>query len=571
MAYDRPHLFSFKLASALRDSFLKPHYRWSSFGQDCIAGLTVGIISIPLAMALAIASGVAPEHGLYTAMIAGLVIALLGGARYSISGPTAAFVVILYPVTQQFGLTGLLIATFLAGCILVLMALARLGRLIEYIPEPVTLGFTGGIAIVIAVLQFKDFLGLNIQTLPGPFIEKSLTLIHALPTFHWGNALVGSSTLAVLILWPRLRLKFPAHLPAVLIGVLVTTILTQQGQSIDTIGSRFSYQFSDGTQIAGIPPIFPSFSLPWSGVELNWALFRALLPSAFSIAMLGAIESLLCAVILDRMSNTKHYSNTELFAQGVGNMVVPFFGGITATAALARSVANYRAGAQSPLAGVVHAGVILLAILILAPVLAYLPMASMAALLLMVAWNMGEPHKIIDLIKKAPYSDVLVLILCLLLTVLLDMVTAIGFGIVLAALLFMRHMSEMTHLSDISHQHKYIKLALPQGWSAYRIQGPLFFASVDKIFSELKEHTHKSSGIILDFEAVSILDAAGLLAFTKFLDESLAQGLRIIVADLQFQPLKTLAKAKVQPIPEKLLFTSTLTEATERARFFQTL
>src|SRR5690606_12729508 len=289
-----------------------------------------------------------------------------------------------------------------------------------------------GIAIVIAMLQINDFFGLGISDLPAHFGDKLLALVQALPNLDWGNTLVGVLTLVVLLIWPRLKLPIPGHLPAVLVGVGAAMLLAQSGHAVDTIASRFSYVLPDGTSGQGIPPVLPEFVWPWQqpgpdGRPLVWSLdtIEALLKAAFSIAMLGAIESLLCAVILDGMSRRRHSANSELLGQGLGNLVAPFFGGITATAAIARSAANYRAGAESPVASMIHALVVMAGLLALAPVLGYLPMASMAALLLMVAWNMSEAHKVVALVKKAPPGDVLVLATCLLLTVLFDMVVAI--------------------------------------------------------------------------------------------------------------------------------------------------
>ncbi|HKJ94884.1 MAG TPA: C4-dicarboxylic acid transporter DauA, partial [Gammaproteobacteria bacterium] len=447
----RAHLNTVRLASAIRQSCLRETYGLRKLTQDVLAGMTVGVIAIPLSMALAIASGVAPQHGLYTAMIAGAVIALAGGSRYSVSGPTAAFVVILYPVAQHFGLAGLLVASLIAGVTMIAMAIARLGRLIEYISEPVTLGFTAGIAVVIATLQIKDLLGLPIGELPAAYLGKVTRIAQALPALDWANALVGAGTLAVLVLWPRLRLRVPGHLPAVLVGVGLALVLTKAGHPVETIGSRFTFTLADGTTGRGIPPVLPELAWPWSQpgpdgqpVDWSWQTLRQLLPPAFSIAMLGAIESLLCAVVLDGMTGRRHHANDELLGQGIGNVIVPFFGGITATAAIARSTANYRAGAQSPISSVVHALVVMAGLLVLAPWLSYLPMASMAALLMLVAWNMSEAHKVVRLLRRAPSGDILVLLTCLSLTVLMDMVIAISVGVVLASLLFMRDISRMT-------------------------------------------------------------------------------------------------------------------------------
>ncbi|SEQ86737.1 sulfate permease, SulP family [Amphritea atlantica] len=567
----RLHLHSIKPFSALREC-LKEGYTLATLYQDLMAGITVGIIAIPLSMALAIASGVPPQYGLYTAIIAGILIPLTGGSRYSISGPTAAFVVILYPVAQQFGLSGLLIASLMAGVMMVMMALSRLGRLIEYIPEPVTLGFTSGIAVVIATLQMKDFLGLELQEMPEKYIDKVLALFNALPTLEPAEFIVGATTLAVLIVWPRLRLPIPGHLPAVAIGVALSLLLANAGFDLQTIGSRFNYQLADGTIGQGIPPVLPEFNWPWlqpgpDGQPIDWDFHKltALIPIAFSIAMLGAIESLLCAVVLDGMSGKRHHSNVELLGQGVGNLVTPWFGGITATAAIARSAANYRAGAQSPLAAVIHGLIVLVSLLILAPWLAYIPMASMAAMLLMVAWNMSEAPKVMELLKKAPSGDILVLLTCFSLTVMIDMVVAISFGIVLASLLFMRDIAQMTRVIEISDNRKHVPDTLPDDWGVYKISGPLFFAAADRIFSEMLLLTEHKQRVILYMDAVPILDAGGLSALNHFLEAKFRTGSFVIIADLQFQPLKNIAKAGLKPIDQTLVFTPTLAEAIEVA------
>ncbi|MFM5241526.1 C4-dicarboxylic acid transporter DauA [Aeromonas media] len=565
--HNQASLQGVKLAIALRQSCIDEPYSVARFGRDLIAGITVGIIAIPLAMALAIASGVPPQHGLYTAIIAGIVIAVTGGSRFSISGPTAAFVVILYPVAQQFGVGGLLMATLISGFFLVAMGMARLGRLIEYIPPSVTLGFTGGIAIVIATLQIKDFFGLHVPEMPETYVGKVQALAHALPSWQWGDTLVGVATLAVLQLWPRLRLPVPGHLPAVLVGVGLGVGLHALGVDVATIGSKFSYTLADGTQGMGIPPIAPTLVMPWAlpgpdGAPVVWdlAAIERLLPAAFSMAMLGAIESLLCAVVLDGMTGRKHSSNGELVGQGLGNILAPFFGGITATAAIARSAANVRAGATSPISGIVHALVVLAAILVLAPWLSWLPLSAMAALLLLVAWNMSEAHKVVDLVRRAPRSDVLVLLVCLSLTVIFDMVIAITFGVILASLLFMREIAKMTRLHNLAEHGRYAS-EVPAQTLLYKINGPLFFAAAERVFEELLAQVGEHKALILQMEAVSILDAGGLSAFQQFAKRMAKSGVQLKVAELQFQPLKTLARAKVRPVPGELEFYGSLEEA----------
>ncbi|MBW4934583.1 C4-dicarboxylic acid transporter DauA [Marinobacter sp. F4206] len=564
----RAHLFSLRFAHALREACLDERYNGARLLRDVLAGLTVGIIAIPLAMALAIASGVAPQYGLYTAIVAGFVIALTGGSRFSISGPTAAFVVILYPIAQQYGLGGLLLATLMSGVLLIIMAIMRLGRFIEYIPEPVTLGFTGGIAVVIVTLQVPDFFGLSLVGLPEAYWDKLSALARGLPDLDMMSTLVAGATLAVMLLWPRLKTPVPAHLPAVVVGSLLAFLLNASGASIDTIGSRFSYLLPDGSVGAGIPPFLPELAWPWQRPDasgeplgLSWSMVRELLPSAFAIAMLGAIESLLCAVVLDGMTGRRHSANSELMGQGLGNLITPFFGGITATAAIARSAANYRAGAESPVSAMVHSLVILLALMSLAGVLAYLPMPAMAALLVMVAWNMSEAPKAFHLLKTAPRSDILVFLACFSLTVILDMVIAITTGVLLAAVLFMREMAQMTRVTDITHSKRVVGAQLPEGWQVFKINGPLFFAAADRVFGELASLSRESRGFILYMDGVTVLDAGGLSAMNKLISTCQREGTQVALADLQYQPLRALARAGVKPIDGVSRFYPSLDEA----------
>ena len=563
---------SVKPFSALKD-ILRDGYTSRHLVKDIIAGLTVGIIAIPLSMALAIATGVPPQHGLYTAIVAGIIIALTGGSRFNISGPTAAFVVILYPVTQQFGLSGLLMATLLSGIILVLMALFRLGRLIEYIPLPVTLGFTSGIGIVIATLQIKDFLGLSIEKMPSHYLEKVQVILTALPSINWADTIVGVITLIVLTQWHKLRLPIPGHLPAVIIATLLSLLLTHFGYSVATIGTEFQYTLSDGTTGYGIPSVLPEFSLPWNipdpqGNLINWNFdtIQRLLPAAFSMAVLGAIESLLCAVILDNMTDTKHHSNNELLAQGLGNIASPFFGGITATAAIARSAANVKSGGVSPISSVVHALLVLFALLFFAPALSYLPLSSMAALLLVVAWHMADLPKIIQLIRRSGRNEIAVLLVCLILTVLFDMVIAISVGVLLASLLFIRTIAEMT---------KSINIAVPEDLDdvlIYRISGPLFFAAADNLFADLHDKTvhtdHEIKHIVLQCDAVTVLDAGGIHALTRFVQHMLPHQ-QLYMCNMQFQPLRTIVKSGSLPEIKKITFTADLTEALNKIREFE--
>ncbi|MBQ0745215.1 MAG: C4-dicarboxylic acid transporter DauA [Marinobacter sp.] len=564
----RAHLFSLRIAHAFREACIDQPYNSRRFLRDLMAGVTVGIIAIPLAMALAIASGVAPQYGLYTAFVAGFIIALTGGSRFSVSGPTAAFVVILYPIAQTYGLGGLLLATLMSGVLLIIMALMRLGRFIEYIPESVTLGFTGGIAVVIATLQVKDFFGLSVETMPEHYWDKLAVLAQSFPALDTMSALVAVVTLAVMLIWPRLKTPVPPHLPAVVIGSLLAIWLNANGATVETIGSRFSYLLPGGGTGAGIPPFLPEFAWPWQqadasgeAIGISWNMVRELLPAAFAIAMLGAIESLLCAVVLDGMTGKRHSANSELMGQGIGNIVVPFFGGITATAAIARSAANYRAGAESPVAAMIHAVVVLLALVSLAGVLAYLPMPAMAALLIMVAWNMSEAPKAVHLLKTAPRSDVLVFLTCFSLTVALDMVIAITTGVLLAAVLFMREMAEMTKVTDITTGKRVSEENLPAGWRVFKINGPMFFAAADRIFGELATLSRNVDGFILYMDGVTVLDAGGLSSLNKLIATCQSDGTRIVIADLQSQPQRTLGRGGLGPIEGVLQFTPSLREA----------
>ncbi|MGL4194316.1 MAG: C4-dicarboxylic acid transporter DauA, partial [Edwardsiella piscicida] len=389
---------------------------------------------------------------------------------------------------------------------------------------------------------------------------KVAALAQAMPTINWADTLIGATTLAVLIFWPKLGLRLPGHLPALLAGSAVMGICSLFGHDVATIGSRFSYVLADGSHGQGIPPILPQFVLPWNiptpggeAIHLSWHSLSALMPAAFSMAMLGAIESLLCAVVLDGMTGKKHHSNGELIGQGLGNIAAPFFGGITATAAIARSAANVRAGATSPVSAVIHSLLVILALLVLAPWLSYLPLAAMASLLLIVAWNMSEAHKVVYLLRRAPKDDIIVMLLCMSLTVLFDMVIAITVGIVLASLLFMRRIARMTRISEVSHDDA-------RGVLVLRVSGPLFFAAAERIFNEILAMGDKYQTVVMQWDAVPVLDAGGLNAFLRFVD-TLPQGKRLIVTDMPFQPLKTLARARVVPIEGRMAFFATLPDA----------
>lgn len=557
------------LFSALRQSFAAG-YTLNALRGDISAGLTVGIIAIPLAMALAIAVGVPPQHGLYTVLIGGSLIALMGGSRFNVSGPTAAFVVILFPITQQFGVGGLLLCTAMAGAILICMAVMRAGALLQFIPYPVTLGFTAGIGVVIATLQIKDAFGLENIEPAANYIEQIIALTHALPSIHLGDTLVAAATLGILIIWPRFVPKIPGHLVALIAGSFIGLALNNADIAVATLGERFSYTV-DGISHPGIPPFLPSFIWPWelSGPDgkplvLSFELFRQLLAPAFAIAMLGAIESLLCAVVADGMAGTKHDPNGELLGQGIGNIVAPMFGGITATAAIARSAANVRAGAFSPIAAIIHAGVVLIAMLFLAPMFSHLPMAALAALLLMVAWNMSEPKHVIHTLRIAPRHDILILLTCLSLTVLFDMVLAVGVGLLLAAGLFIKSMSDLTDTESVSSAEHDMP-DLPDSVTVYAIRGPLFFGAAEKALSVLRKFNPDIHVVIIDIRAVPMLDMTALAALSNVLNDYEKNDIGIIFLGASARVRQQMRRARIGLEYSKLSYAGNSAMAKDRA------
>ncbi|WP_375740044.1 C4-dicarboxylic acid transporter DauA [Pseudomonas boanensis] len=563
-------LYQPPLFTALRHT-LREGYSLGALRGDLAAGLTVGIIAIPLAMALAIAVGVPPQHGLYTVLVAAPLIALTGGSRFNISGPTAAFVVILLPITQQFGVGGLLLCTLMAGVILIAMGLAKMGKLIQFIPYPVTLGFTAGIGIVIATLQVKDLLGLNLAHPPQNYVEQLQLLANALPTAHLGDTLVALVCLAILIVWPRFVPRVPGHLVALAAGALLGLLLEGMNIPVATLGERFSYELN-GVSHPGIPPFLPDFAWPWQlpgpddqPLQLSFELFRQLLAPAFAVAMLGAIESLLCAVVADGMAGTRHDPNAELLGQGIGNLVAPLFGGITATAAIARSAANVRAGAFSPIAAIIHAGVVLLAMLLLAPLFSYLPMAALAALLLMVAWNMSEARHVAHTLHIAPRNDVFVLLACLVLTVLFDMVLAVGIGLLLAAGLFIKRMSDLTDTAPIpKHFHEALR-ELPEQVLAYAIRGPLFFGAAEKALSVLRRFNPEVKVVIVEMSAVPLLDMTALAALENLLHDYHRQGVGLVLVGTSPRVRLKLRRAGVHREAGRLAYVQTLEQAQVKA------
>jgi len=558
------------LPGAAVRAVLAEGYSAADLRRDALAGLVVGIVALPLSMALAIAVGVPPQHGLYTAIVAGIVVPLLGGSRFQVTGPTAAFIVILSPILVRHGLAGLLVAGGMAGVLLLAMGLFRLGRLIQFIPHPITTGFTTGIATVIGVLQLKDLLGLRPARVPDHFLERVWSYVQARHTAHLSEMSIGALTLAVLALLPRITKRVPAPLVALPLAAVAAWLAHRfvVGFDVATIGSNFTTVI-DGQVVHGIPRLPPQPILPWhvdAGLPLRLSTFRALFPAAVAIALLGAIESLLSAVVADAMAGTKHDPDSELLALGVGNLLCPFFGGIACTGAIARTATGIRYGSRSPFATVIHALVVLAAVLSLAPLISYLPMASLAALLVIVAWNMSEAKHFLHTVRVAPKSDVAVLLTCYALTVIFDMVVAVTAGMILAAFLFMRRMAEVASVQLVGEDHPHINLDLPREVLLYEVNGPLFFGAAERAMDALKGIPRRPRVLILYLGAVPAMDVTGLVALESALARLKQQGVFCIIAGLRPQPESVLRKANVQEQPGRLRIVATLDEAAADAR-----
>lgn len=513
---------------------------------NIVSGVIVGIVALPLAMAFAIASGAKPEQGLYTAIIAGFLVSALGGSRLQIAGPTGAFIVILSGITAKYGIAGLQIATLMAGVILLLLGLARMGTIIRFIPDPVILGFTAGIGIIIWVGQWRDFFGL--PAVAGEhFHEKLWHLFHALPHFDDTTTALAALSLALVIYAP----KVPGmkRVPGPLVALVVATTLQAvfHFASVRTIGSAFG----------GIPSGLPTLQLP--AISIQGVI--ELIGPAFTIAMLGAIESLLSAVIADGMTQKKHDPDAELVALGIGNIVAPFFGGIAATGALARTATNVRAGGRTPVSAMVHSVVVLVAILVLAPTIAYVPMSALAGLLLLVAWNMSEIHHALRMLRVAPKSDITVLVGCYLLTVVFDMVIAVSVGVVLAALLFMRRMAELTKVRFIDEDYPETERHLPEGVVIYEIAGPLFFGAAQNAMGQLDTVDGKVRVVVLALGRVPTIDATGIVALDGAIDRLRKQKKLVVIAGPLPEPRRIFDRAKIGSEHEHVYFTDTLDEA----------
>jgi SulP family sulfate permease len=520
-----------KLVTALRG------YDRQAFLGDLTAGIIVGIVALPLAIAFAIASGVTPDRGLWTAIIAGFLISALGGSRVQIGGPTGAFVVVVYAIVQQHGIDGLLTATLMAGVILIGLGLARLGTVIKFIPYPVTVGFTSGIAVIIFSGQVKDLLGLSMGDVPAHFVEKwTAYLTHATAFNPWAVG-VSAACLLIITFWPRLSHRIPGPFVALIAATAAVAIFDIP---IETIGSRF------GEIRASLPaPVIPSVSL---------ATIRELVGPAFTIAALAAIESLLSAVVADGMVGGRHRSNMELVAQGVANIASPLFGGIPATGAIARTATNVRNGGRTPVAGMIHAVTLLVITLFFGRYAALIPMAVLAAILVVVAFHMSEWRTFRDTLQ-APAADVLVLVTTFLLTVLVDLTVAIQVGMVLAAFLFMKRMAEVTNVANVTGElgdpaqpssdvtGAIFRLAVPEGVQVYEINGPFFFGAAGA-FSHTVEHVAVLPKVlVVRLRHVPAIDATGLAALKRLVARSRKHRTRVVLSELQPQPRLALARS----------------------------
>lgn len=511
-------------------------YQRAQWLPNIVAGVIVGVVALPLAMAFAIASGARPEQGLYTAIIGGGLVSLLGGSRLQIAGPTGAFIAILSGITAKYGIGGLQIATLMAGVMLTLMGIARMGGVIKFIPAPVIVGFTAGIGVIIFVGQWRDFLGL--PKVDGEhFHEKLWHLIQVLPQVHLPTLALALTSLALVLLAPKI--KALARIPGPLIAMLAATLAQHYLQLPDvaTIGSAFG----------GIPQGLPSFALP----DLSVSEMLTLIGPAFTIAMLGAIESLLSAVVADGMAGTRHDSNQELIGQGIANIVAPIFGGFAATGAIARTATNIRNGATSPLAGVVHAATLMAVLLFLAPLAASIPLAALAAILFVVAWNMSELKHVAFILRRAPTADRMILIITFALTVFVDLVVAVNVGVILAVLHFLRRMSEVVDTQPMDAEALQEELedhgfaGLPPGVLVYEIDGPMFFGAVEN-FERALLQTHTDPEVLLiRLRRVPFMDITGIQTLEEAVDELKGRNVRVVLCEANERVLAKLAKAGV--------------------------
>lgn len=518
-------IFKPKLISCLKN------YSGAQFGKDLTAGIIVAIIALPLSIALALASGVTPEQGLYTAIVAGFVISMLGGSRVQIAGPTAAFATIVAGIVAENGFSGLVLATLIAGILLIVMGVLKLGSLIKFIPYTITTGFTTGIAVTLIIGQLKDFLGLTFVNSPIETIEKVEEVIHQLHTFNYEAFIIGLVSLAVLIIFPKFIKKIPPSIFAIVISALLVKVFDM---NVNTIGSL--YTISSSIPVPSIP-------------EFSFDTVKAVIPDAFTIAVLAAVESLLSCVVADGMTGSRHNSNTELIAQGAGNIASALFGGIPATGAIARTAANIKNGGRTPIAGMVHALVLLLILVVLMPYAALIPMPTIAAILFVVAYNMSEWREFVGIIKKSPKSDTLVLLVTFILTVVFDLVVAIIVGVILATVMFMKRMSDVTDAYgwkeiDENSDDANIKFRkVPENALVFEITGPIFFGASTKIADVIKNGNKQV--LILRMRSVPAIDATGLHSLESIIKMCKKQGKTIILSHINEQPMKSLEKAKL--------------------------
>ncbi len=522
--------FSPTLARTLRG------YTGEDLRADVAAGITVGVVALPLAMAFGIASGVKPEQGIFTAIIAGFLISALGGSRVQIGGPAGAFVVLLYAIVERYGVASLLISTFMAGILLFVMGALRLGNLIRFIPVSIVIGFTNGIAVIIALQQVKDFFGLSIEKMPGNFFSQIAALWGAIHTINWQAVALGGVSLLILALWPtnvspgapnwrRVLVRVPSTIVALALGTLAVAVA---GLPVETIGSRFG----------GIPQGLPSLAIP----EFNWATAQNLVMPTISIALLGAIESLLCARVADSLIGDRHDPNQELMAQGIANFVAPFFGGIAATGTVARTVTNIRVGARTPIAGIIHASTLLLVILALAPLAKNIPMATLAAILLFVAWNMGDWREFLRL-RQFSVNYRSILLTTFLLTVVFDITVAVEVGLGMAALFFIYRISSLTRIEQITLPQDYSHTPTGHRVAAYRVFGSLFFGSVTKLEQLLDPAQAQADVVVLEMHQVINLDTTGLDALEELNRQLGRRGGRLVIAEPNEQPLSLMRRS----------------------------
>ena len=508
-------------------------YSAKDLAPDLIAGVTVGIVALPLAMAFAIASGVKPEAGIFTAVIAGFIVSALGGTKVSIGGPTGAFIVILYGIGAKYGFDNLLICTIMAGGLLVTMGVARMGTMIKFIPYPVTMGFTSGIAVLIFSTQIKDFFGLQVEKVPSEFVEKMRVLVEHLGTVQWPTAALAAASLAIILFWPRKwQRRVPGSIAALVLG---TAAVVWFNLPVETIGSKFG----------GIPQGLPHPHLPM----LAWDNIQHLFQPAMTIALLAAIESLLCAVVADGMVDDRHDANQELIAQGLANIVCPLFGGIAATGAIARTATSIKSGARTPVAGIVHAVTLLAIILVAAPLAKFIPLAALSAVLVNVAIHMGEWHNFRRL-RKWPICDTAVFLSAFALTVAVDLTVAVEIGMVLAAILFIKRSSETTQIMAVDEstetegsQHSLVGKEVPAGVMIYRMMGAFFFGAVDKLETMLKREKRDPEVLILRMRKVVAMDATGLNALEDLYEKMHRKGRHLVLSAPHTNPMMVMEKA----------------------------